>query len=46
MVVFFVRFWKCHVTKKEDDDFEYNWKEWEMMNKDQESAIDIPGKRF
>ncbi|CAB3244524.1 unnamed protein product [Arctia plantaginis] len=39
-----LRFWKCHVTKREDEDFEYNWKEWEMMNKDQESAIDIPGQ--
>ncbi|XP_045511959.1 dmX-like protein 2 isoform X5 [Pieris brassicae] len=38
-----LRFWKCDVTKK-DDDFEYSWKEWEMMNKDQESTIDIPGQ--
>ncbi|XP_045501506.1 dmX-like protein 2 [Colias croceus] len=38
-----LRFWKCNVTKK-DDDFEYTWKEWEMMNKDQESTIDIPGQ--
>lgn len=40
----FCRFWKCDVTKTEDEDFDYTWKEWEMMNKDQESAIDIPGK--
>ncbi|XP_049871334.1 dmX-like protein 2 isoform X2 [Pectinophora gossypiella] len=39
-----LRFWKCDVTKKEDGEFEYTWKEWEMMNKDQESAIDIPGQ--
>ncbi|XP_063894834.1 dmX-like protein 2 isoform X4 [Helicoverpa armigera] len=39
-----LRFWKCHVTKNDDDDFDYTWKEWEMMNKDQESAIDIPGQ--
>lgn len=37
------RFWKCHVTKKDDVEFEYTWNEWEMMNKDQESTIDIPG---
>ncbi|KAJ0175201.1 hypothetical protein K1T71_009342 [Dendrolimus kikuchii] len=39
-----LRFWKCNVDKKDDDEFEYTWKEWEMMNKDQESAIDIPGQ--
>uniref|UniRef100_A0A2A4IWI3 RAVE complex protein Rav1 C-terminal domain-containing protein n=1 Tax=Heliothis virescens TaxID=7102 RepID=A0A2A4IWI3_HELVI len=39
-----LRFWKCHVTKNDDEDFDYTWKEWEMMNKDQESAIDIPGQ--
>lgn len=32
------------MTKTEDGDIDYTWKEWEMMNKDQESAIDIPGK--
>ncbi|XP_026493459.2 dmX-like protein 2 isoform X2 [Vanessa tameamea] len=39
-----LRFWKCNVTKKDNDEFEYSWKEWEMMNKDQESTIDIPGQ--
>ncbi|XP_032514293.2 dmX-like protein 2 isoform X1 [Danaus plexippus] len=39
-----LRFWKCDVTKKDNDEFDYAWKEWEMMNKDQESAIDIPGQ--
>ncbi|XP_068622766.1 dmX-like protein 2 [Battus philenor] len=39
-----LRFWKCNVTKNENDELEYTWKEWEMMNKDQESAIDIPGQ--
>ncbi|KPI99710.1 DmX-like protein 2 [Papilio xuthus] len=39
-----LRFWKCNVTKNENDEMEYAWKEWEMMNKDQESAIDIPGQ--
>lgn len=37
------RFWKCNVSKRNNDEFEYTWKEWEMMNKDQESTIDIPG---
>ncbi|CAH2049435.1 unnamed protein product, partial [Iphiclides podalirius] len=39
-----LRFWKCNVTKNENDEMEYSWMEWEMMNKDQESAIDIPGQ--
>ncbi|XP_034833507.1 dmX-like protein 2 isoform X4 [Maniola hyperantus] len=39
-----LRFWKCNVTKKDNDEFDYAWKEWEMMNKDQESTIDIPGQ--
>lgn len=32
------------MTKKDNNEYDYGWKEWEMMNKDQESAIDIPGK--
>lgn len=32
------------MTKKDNNEFDYTWKEWEMMNKDQESTIDIPGK--
>lgn len=43
LIFVFFRFWKCDVTKKDNDEFDYAWKEWEMMNKDQESAIDIPG---
>ncbi|CAH2982214.1 unnamed protein product [Chilo suppressalis] len=39
-----LRFWKCSVTKKDENEFDYAWKEWEMMNKDQESTIDIPGQ--
>ncbi|XP_072938045.1 dmX-like protein 2 isoform X3 [Epargyreus clarus] len=39
-----LRFWKCNVAKKDNGEFEYTWKEWEMMNKDQESTIDIPGQ--
>ncbi|XP_053611658.1 dmX-like protein 2 isoform X3 [Plodia interpunctella] len=39
-----LRFWKCNVTKKDDEEFDYTWKEWEMMNKDQESTIDTPGQ--
>ncbi|XP_039758479.1 dmX-like protein 2 isoform X1 [Pararge aegeria] len=39
-----LRFWKCNVTKKDNDLLDYTWKEWEMMNKDQESTIDIPGQ--
>lgn len=41
-----VRFWKCQVTKtneKEKGSREYNWCEWEMIRKDQESTIDISG---
>lgn len=32
------------MTRNDNDEMEYAWKEWEMMNKDQESAIDIPGE--
>ncbi|XP_037292444.1 dmX-like protein 2 isoform X2 [Manduca sexta] len=39
-----LRFWRCNVAKTDDGEFEYTWKEWEMMNKDQESTIDIPGQ--
>ncbi|XP_032686027.1 dmX-like protein 2 isoform X2 [Odontomachus brunneus] len=39
-----VRFWKCKVTKKPDDKLDYEWCEWEMTRKDQESAIDITGQ--
>lgn len=41
-----VRFWKCKVTKKNGNPakFKYEWKEWEMVRKDQESSIDINGQ--
>ncbi|XP_020293117.1 dmX-like protein 2 isoform X3 [Pseudomyrmex gracilis] len=39
-----VRFWKCKVTKKLDDKLDYEWCEWEMIRKDQESTIDITGQ--
>ncbi|XP_011350265.1 dmX-like protein 2 isoform X8 [Ooceraea biroi] len=39
-----VRFWKCKVTKKPDDKLDYEWCEWEMTRKDQESTIDITGQ--
>ncbi|XP_070155557.1 dmX-like protein 2 isoform X5 [Polyergus mexicanus] len=39
-----IRFWKCKVTKKPDDKLDYEWCEWEMIRKDQESIIDITGQ--
>ncbi|KAG5343356.1 DMXL2 protein, partial [Acromyrmex heyeri] len=39
-----VRFWKCKVTKKPDEKLDYEWCEWEMTRKDQESTIDITGQ--
>ncbi|XP_011258516.2 dmX-like protein 2 isoform X2 [Camponotus floridanus] len=39
-----VRFWKCKVTKRPDDKLDYEWCEWEMIRKDQESTIDITGQ--
>ncbi|KAK0178125.1 hypothetical protein PV328_002103 [Microctonus aethiopoides] len=40
-----IRFWKCKVTKTgEDDQLQYEWREWEMIRKDQESVIDISGQ--
>ncbi|XP_019697978.1 dmX-like protein 2 isoform X2 [Harpegnathos saltator] len=40
-----VRFWKCKVTKRPDyDRLDYEWCEWEMTRKDQESTIDITGQ--
>ncbi|XP_011309847.1 dmX-like protein 2 isoform X2 [Fopius arisanus] len=39
-----VRFWKCKVTKSDDDQLQYEWREWEMIRKDQESTIDISGQ--
>ncbi|KAL0271823.1 UNVERIFIED_CONTAM: hypothetical protein PYX00_008798 [Menopon gallinae] len=42
-----VRFWKCKVNKKEltkKQSFTYEWCEWEMVRKDQESVIEIPGQ--
>ncbi|XP_015601429.1 dmX-like protein 2 isoform X2 [Cephus cinctus] len=44
-----VRFWKCKVTKSElnreqQKHLSYEWCEWEMIRKDQESTIDITGQ--
>lgn len=42
-----VRFWKCKVTKKPGSNaskFKYEWCEWEMVRKDQESSIDLNGQ--
>ncbi|KAG5673298.1 hypothetical protein PVAND_003358 [Polypedilum vanderplanki] len=43
-----VRFWKCQVTKKSGSNnvskFKYEWCEWEMIRKDQESSIDVNGQ--
>lgn len=39
-----VRFWKCKVTKSNGSKKNYEWCEWEMLRKDQESTIDISGQ--
>ncbi|KAK6643958.1 hypothetical protein RUM43_000223 [Polyplax serrata] len=42
-----VRFWKCKVLKRENSmkqAFSYEWCEWEMIRKDQESTIEISGQ--
>ncbi|XP_046412753.1 dmX-like protein 2 isoform X1 [Neodiprion fabricii] len=40
-----VRFWKCKVTKTgKDNILSYEWCEWEMIRKNQESTIDITGQ--
>ncbi|XP_055535273.1 dmX-like protein 2 isoform X2 [Wyeomyia smithii] len=41
-----VRFWKCKVFKNENEKvrFTYEWCEWEMIRKDQESTIDVNGQ--
>ncbi|XP_026671187.1 dmX-like protein 2 isoform X4 [Ceratina calcarata] len=40
-----IRFWKCKVTKEQPEDkLHYEWCEWEMIRKDQESTIDITGQ--
>lgn len=40
-----VRFWKCKVTKqKGKSTLKYEWREWEMIRKDQESAIEVNGQ--
>ena len=40
------RFWKCKVTKSNGSKKNYEWCEWEMLRKDQESTIDITGMLF
>lgn len=48
MLYFFCsRFWKCKVKKQENSvkhPFSYEWCEWEMIRKNQESMIEIPGQ--
>ncbi|XP_066993059.2 dmX-like protein 2 isoform X2 [Anabrus simplex] len=39
-----IRFWKCKVTKAGEKSKNYEWCEWEMTRKDQESTIDITGQ--
>ncbi|XP_024225203.1 dmX-like protein 2 isoform X2 [Bombus impatiens] len=40
-----IRFWKCKVTKNQSNSkLDYEWCEWEMIRKDQESTIDITGQ--
>ncbi|XP_066592575.1 dmX-like protein 2 [Prorops nasuta] len=40
-----IRFWKCNVTKTDiEGKLNYEWCEWEMIRKDQESTIDITGQ--
>ncbi|KAK9294166.1 hypothetical protein QLX08_011144 [Tetragonisca angustula] len=40
-----IRFWKCKVTKNQSKSkLDYEWCEWEMIRKDQESTIDITGQ--
>lgn len=41
-----VRFWKCKVSKKTENPakFKYEWREWDMIRKDQESTIEINGQ--
>ncbi|XP_055600710.1 dmX-like protein 2 isoform X3 [Uranotaenia lowii] len=41
-----VRFWKCNVTKDTKDklNFKYDWREWDMIRRDQESTIDVNGQ--
>nr|XP_018898945.1 PREDICTED: dmX-like protein 2 isoform X2 [Bemisia tabaci] len=43
-----IRFWKCNVTKEDDDknskSYKYEWAEWEMLSKDRQSTIEISGQ--
>lgn len=34
------------MSKNSMGKYEYNWHEWEMVNKDEESTIDISGQLF
>lgn len=48
------RFWRCKITKNENsandtntfaaDSFKYEWCEWDMLSRDRESAIEVPGQ--
>lgn len=44
-----VRFWKCSVISNGSDEngkpnFSYEWKEWDMIRRNQESSIDVNGQ--
>jgi hypothetical protein len=42
-----VRFWRCNVNKNGTSNaakFNYEWAEWQMVRKDQESSIDLNGQ--
>ncbi|XP_053214869.1 dmX-like protein 2 isoform X2 [Panonychus citri] len=39
-----LRFWRCSVDDKNEDNIKYEWKEWEMLiNLERSSAIEVPG---
>ena len=47
MSKFRFRFWKCKIGKRDNSNrhaFSYEWCEWEMIRKDQESMIEISGQ--
>jgi hypothetical protein len=39
-----VRFWRCKVSVSKDGKRSYNWAEWEMRRRDQNSLLEVPGK--
>jgi hypothetical protein len=42
--MFCFRFWKCKVNNTKDGKRNYDWCEWEMRRKDQESTVEVAGK--